>query len=112
MVYVKRDERGQIIALSRDATARDPAQGWVEVSNDAPDVVAFCSMVSDEVDALRRSDLGFVRVLEDVIDLLIERSIIRFTDLPLAAQSKLMERRSARAERHKLSLLDDGDGLI
>lgn len=112
MVYVKRNAHGQVVALSRDGAGQDAAQGWVEAADDAPDVVAFCSMVSEEVDALRRSDLGFVRVLEDVIDLLIERSIIRFTDLPPAAQSKLMERRSARAERHKLSLLDDGDGVI
>jgi hypothetical protein len=36
-------------------------------------------------------------VLEDVIDVLITRGVIQFTDLPEAAQSKLLERRETRA---------------
>lgn len=112
MVHVKRNAEMQIIAVSRDAAAIDGESGWSETADNAPEVLAFCSALAQESDPLRRSDLGFVRVLEDVIDLLVERSIIRFTDLPPAAQSKLMERRSARAELHKLSLLDDGDSLI
>lgn len=112
MVYVKRNAQRQIVAISRDPAAIAGDHGWAEVADDAPEVLDFCALLAEDSDPLRRSDLGFVRVLEDVIDLLVERAIIRFTDLPPAAQSKLMERRSARAEMHKLSLLDDGDSLI
>lgn len=112
MVYVKRNAEMQIIAVSRDAGAIAGDAGWSEAADNAPEILDFCNALAQESDPLRRSDLGFVRVLEDVIDLLVERSIIRFTDLPPAAQSKLMERRSARAELHQLSLLDDSDSLI
>ena len=47
--------------------------------------------------ALSESDVGLARVLEDVIDVLITRGVIQFTDLPEAAQSKLLERRETRA---------------
>jgi len=62
-------------------------------------------------DGLNESDLPFVRVLEDVIDLLIDKSLIRFTDLPLAAQNKLLQRRSTRERRQGLSLLVDEDAI-
>jgi hypothetical protein len=55
--------------------------------------------------------LSFVRVLEDVIDLLVERGVIRFTDLPLAAQTKLLQRRDSRMQRQGLQLLG-GEDLI
>jgi hypothetical protein len=36
-------------------------------------------------------------VLEDLIDVLINRGLLQFTDLPEAAQAKLLERRQSRA---------------
>ena len=48
------------------------------------------------------------RVLEDLIDVLITRGHIQFTDLPDAAQAKLLERRQTRANlTHRLNLLPD-----
>jgi hypothetical protein len=44
------------------------------------------------------SDLGLARVLEDLIDLLIEKGTFMFTDLPPAAQQKLLSRRGLRRE--------------
>ena len=46
---------------------------------------------------LAQSDTSLVRVLEDLIDVLITRGVIQFTDLPVAAQTKLLERRETRA---------------
>lgn len=47
--------------------------------------------------ALAQTDTSLVRVLEDLIDVLITRGVIQFTDLPAAAQAKLLERRETRA---------------
>jgi len=69
----------------------------------------------DKIDALSRSDTSLVRVLEDLIDVLINRGVIQFTDLPEAAQAKLLERREARATLSKrLQLLptDPEDDLM
>jgi hypothetical protein len=54
-----------------------------------------------------------VRVLEDVIDLLVEKGVFRFTDLPAPAQEKLLSRRSLRSSLRGLNLLgEEGDGLF
>jgi hypothetical protein len=68
-----------------------------------------------KIEALSQSDTGLARVLEDVIDVLINRGVIQFTDLPDQAQLKLLERRQTRASlANRLQLLpDEGDnGLI
>ncbi len=57
---------------------------------------------------LSETDTGMARVLEDLIDVLITRGHIQFTDLPDAAQAKLLERRQTRANlTHRLNLLPD-----
>ena len=66
---------------------------------------------SSSVDALSQSDAAIARVLEDLIDVLINKGVIQFTDLPEAAQNKLMTRRQTRAKlSNSLQLLpEDGD---
>lgn len=69
----------------------------------------------DKVNALSQSDTSLVRVLEDLIDVLITRGVIQFTDLPEAAQAKLLERRETRASlTNRLQLLptDPNDDLM
>lgn len=64
--------------------------------------------------SLSQTDSGLARVLEDLIDVLITRGTIQFTDLPEAAQAKLLERRQTRATlTHRLEPLapDDSDSL-
>lgn len=64
------------------------------------------------VNSLSQSDLALVRVIEDLIDTLIEKGLIQFTDLPAAAQAKLLSRRETRAAlKDPLRLLpaDDAD---
>ena len=45
-----------------------------------------------------QSDLALSRVIEDLIDILIEKKLIVFTDFPEGAQKKLIERRGLRKE--------------
>ena len=60
----------------------------------------------DKVNALSQTDTSLVRVLEDLIDVLITRGVIQFTDLPEPAQAKLLERRETRANlNNRLQLL-------
>lgn len=59
---------------------------------------------------LSRTDTEMARVLEDLIDVLIHRGVIQFTDLPEAARAKLLERRQTRAHlSQRLDLLPDHD---
>jgi len=63
--------------------------------------------------SLADSDAGLARVTEDLIDILITRGLIQFTDFPPAAQAKLLQRRQTREMiANRLKLMDDGEGLI
>lgn len=58
-------------------------------------------------------DEDFIRVLEDVIDALLNNGALRLTDLPPQAIEKLNQRKKARQRlRNSLDLLPDDDVLI
>ena len=58
---------------------------------------------------LRHSDLGMVRVYEDLIEILIRKHHISITELPLAAQEKFLRRKELRAAVSSLTSLLDSD---
>jgi len=114
MPYVIRDTEGRIMAVSHEG-----GDDFLEkLASDDEELVAFLRRLdpgSDRPERLESTDLSFVRVLEDVIELLIARNVIRFTDLPEAAQQKMSQRQKLRdALRPHLDLLDDDrdDGLV
>ncbi len=61
---------------------------------------------------LSLTDSAMARVLEDLITLLTERNIIRFTDLPLAAQKRLNDRASMRKKTQLSGLLDHSSHVV
>jgi hypothetical protein len=107
MPYVKRDEQGRIIAVNLE-----PADDLMELPSGSPELLEFMRRMGLEQNTLEQSDMRLVRVLEDLIDLLIARDVIRFTDLPLPAQEKLMERRSMRQSLGALDLLGGANETI
>lgn len=94
MPYVYRDAQGRIAAVYNQ-----PVEGGEEIDPTDPDLQAF---VAEHVPGMRdewiQSDLGLSRVIEDLIDVLIQKKVIMFTDLPEGAQKKLLERRGLRSE--------------
>lgn len=113
----RRNAEGRIVALTRQTlSAQKILMGkWEVVSATDPELEAFVNDVTPPADALSQTDIGLARVLEDLIDALINRGLLQFTDLPEAAQAKLLERRQTRASLgHRLqsSLLDDDHGLL
>lgn len=105
MPFVTRDELGRIKSVSLE-----PAADASELPSDSPELMEFMDTLLGP-GTLLQSDLRLVRVLEDLINLLIDREVILFTDLPPAAQEKLMERRSLRHSLGGLDLLGgDADG--
>ncbi len=107
-MYIKRNDQGEIVALSKVVAA-----GFDEQLQDTDvQVIAFLqSEKSSEQLALEQTDTAMARVLEDVVGLLVEQGVIRFTDLPAPAQDKLLARRELRGKRQGIDLLDDGDHL-
>ena len=71
------------------------------------------AMQPDDRADLARMDGEFIRVLEDLIDVLVNKGVINLTDLPPQALEKLSQRRRVRHRlRDSLDLIQDEDGLI
>jgi hypothetical protein len=102
MPYVARDSAGRIVAVA--AEAGTAATEWLDPAT--PELREFVAALQP-ADDLVRSDQALIRVVEDLVNTLIDKDLIRFTDLPEAAQQKLLLRRSLRRSRNSLDLLGD-----
>ena len=97
MPFIKRDPRGAVIAVYHQPLE----EGLEEVAADHPDLMRFLRKTLLDFAVNRtwiESDLSMVRVVEDLVDMLIDRKVFLFMDLPEAVQRKFLERRGLRAE--------------
>jgi hypothetical protein len=112
MPYVKRNEQGKVVQLL-DISSNEHSE-WLEVSDE--EVVDFLHQspkADDLLKVLSGSDGSMVRVVEDVVDLLLQKQIFNFTELPEAVQSKLNERKKLRHEVNALSnLIAEDDNIL
>ncbi len=111
MPYVKRNEKGEIIELYDTSQEKD--EQWVEVNS--PEILAFLKTIETAEQAkqtLTSTDTEMVRVVEDLIDLLMERQIFIFTELPEAVQIKLNARKQLREDMGSLEGLINEDDAI
>lgn len=107
-MYIKRNEQNQIVAVSK--TAESTMAEYI--ADDSVELQQFLQTIKSQYQiTLEETDQAMARVLEDVVNLLVEQGTIRFTDLPDAAQTKLLSRRELRGSRQGIYLLDDGDDL-
>jgi hypothetical protein len=107
--YIKRDADGRLLRV--EAAAFDGMTG--ELPDDNDELRAWLA-ARDSLAHLRQSDLEMVRVLEDLVHALIDKGVLRITDLPEAAQAKLAGRSRARDALGATRLLvdDDDTGLF
>lgn len=94
MLYAIRNEEGRIVSLSET-----PQAGAETVDMKNKEVMDFLSINDEEFSAeefLQQSDMAVARIFEDLVDVLISKNLIMFTDLPPMAQKKLLGRKLAR----------------
>ena len=104
MAYILKNTQGEVIAASAD---ENPGAGWTFIENDARVYLEFLEKSLAKASLFRESDIQLARVLEDLINLLVERNVINFTDLPEAAQHRLNHRQTMRRKTQLSGLLDD-----
>lgn len=106
--YVQRDANRH---LQRVEVA--PFEGMSEtLPADAQEIQAWFANqdVESSLLQLKQSDLDMIRVLDDLVQVLMNKGVLRITDLPAAAQSKLLSRTQARVALGGLNrLIDDDD---
>jgi hypothetical protein len=106
MLYVERDKDGKIIALhNRSGPNADEQKSIMD-----EEIVDFLNKNVDTepwIQFLSLSDTGIIRILEDLIDLLIRKNVILFTELPEDAQIKIRERKRVRETMTPENLMVD-----
>jgi len=112
MFYVQRDAQGQLVRI--EAAAYAEATGTLPADDHEVQAWFANEAVEHSLNQLRHSDIEMIRVLDDLIQVLAVKGILRITDLPPAAQAKLMDRTQARVALGGLSQLinDEETGLI
>ncbi len=97
MPFVRRNAEGVI-----EAVFAAPEEGAnEEVPVGSAELVEFMSVDVLQIikdDEWLQADLSLARVTEDLIEVLIEKGAIAFTDLPVGAQTKLIDRQGLRSE--------------
>lgn len=114
MPYVIRDAGGKIVQVFDEPVTSAAEQ----IAPDSEEMRGYQQEHSENaIEVLRRqlaqSDRGMARLVEDLIDVLINKGVIKFTDLPAAAGAKYLERLSTRERMHAVkSIIVGADDII
>lgn len=112
MPYVLRNQQGEIESLHQEQ-GNDNKQ-WEDDSN--PEIIGFIANGNkpDQFkQALTGSDNEMVRVIEDLVELLMQKQIFVYTELPEAVQAKLNVRKQLRKDLSSLeNLINEDDGIF
>lgn len=106
MFYVERDGNGKIVVVRRDAN-----MPGMESKQSVDDEILEFFGREETNDSLIRilasTDVGVMRILEDLINLLVNKNIIMSTELPEDAQIKLRQRQQMRQRIRKETFIVD-----
>ena len=109
MPYVLKNSDGSIKGVSAEPVEQ---KGWEFIEASSREYVGFLENALAMHDPFRESDIQLARVLEDLISLLIERDLLRFTDFPAAAQKRLIARQNMRKQNRFSGIIDEESDLI
>jgi len=119
MPYIQRNNEQEIMAMYADPCY----QGQEYLTHDNEEVLNFLrtqrspnSMPGERhelMNVLSGSDMQSIRIIDDLVFLMVRQNLIRLTDLPSAAQNKLLARQQVRDHLGDLpDLLDQEDPLV
>jgi len=112
MPYVTRNENGEVVAIHQNQSGE--SVHWEEATS--VDVIEFLKQSDASAPvkhALTGSDNEMVRVIEDLVELLMEKQMFVYTELPEAVQVKLNTRKQLRKDMNSLgNLINDNDAIF
>ena len=104
MLYVERNKDGEIIGLRNNPS--DQTDEKKSVTDE--EVLNFLNKkAGDEsyLHLLSLSDVGIIRILEDLVELLIKKNVLLLTELPTEAQDKIRERKMLRDKMYDQDIM-------
>lgn len=108
MLYAARDSEGRIIELHPSPLGA----AQEELAADDPEALQFIHERWRQ-NELAELDRDFIRVIEDMLELLMDKEVILFTDLPAKVQEKLLRRKEVRQQTHYTGPIGaGGDDII
>lgn len=114
MPFVERDKNGDVIAVY----AREDDASRERLPPSHPDILAFLARQGVRAGdgarpgALGQSDAEMGRVLEDLVDLLVRKGLIRMNELPASARRKLTRRQDLRGTGKWMAAMIGEDKVI
>jgi FMN phosphatase YigB (HAD superfamily) len=107
VVYVKRNEKGEVCALYNERSE----QTFEQLPLDSAEISTFLAQTDDLSKwEFIKSDLELIRVFEDLVEILIDKRIITITDFPTEAIEKLLARKHIREQlTDAIGFIDDED---
>ncbi len=111
MLYVERNDQGEIVAVRK---SQNLPQDEIKTAID-DEILEFLGKNSSKdsiFHLLASMDMEIVRILEDLIDLLVGKNLIMFSELPQKAQEKLLCRKQIRNHIVKNAIILDDDSDI
>ncbi|MEO0444063.1 MAG: hypothetical protein AAFZ92_10045 [Pseudomonadota bacterium] len=112
MPYVKRNADDRIVSIAQ--TADNAHSEYLQpTANEIVNFLSDSAEIDLSKDALAESDKDIARITEDLIQLLISKNIILFTELPGAVQQKLLSREKLRSSLNGVmdDFLDDEESI-
>ena len=102
MAFVKRNQQKEIIALYTESGENHRE----ELPLNSDEVSHFLKNLAQETPNyldLLQSDLEFIRVIDDLIEVLLKKNIIAITDFPKPVLAKMMTRKGIRDQLSPLT---------
>ena len=108
MVFVSRNSQQKIIALYSESGDNHDE----EMNINSDEVSHFLKNLAQETPNyldLLQSDLEFIRVIDDLIEVLLKKNIITITDFPKPVLAKMMTRKGIRDQLSPLTEIIHAD---
>lgn len=102
MIFVSRNSQQKIIALYCES-GDDHDE---ELNINSSEVIAFLKILESTTPNyldLLQSDLEFIRVIDDLIEVLLKKKVIAITDFPKPVLAKMMTRQGIRDQLSPLA---------
>jgi len=106
MLYVERAGDGKIIALHSN-THPNTEEHKSTIDEEILEFLHTTVSADSRKLLLSLSDMGIIRLIEDLIDLLIKKNVIFFTELPEQARERITERKRIREKMASPQLMVD-----